>query len=220
MTNVIHFRDYVEDLVSVNTSKLVSAIKSTSDVSLRVSYCLAFLHEHFALQKYNLDDTKFVEFAINQELDKFFEIARSIIRFRPVLKNSRETLEAVLQSFTKCPTVESFVDLSKKLKHSNIWPCLALYVSHLRGEAEEYFLHCPMPRIFGSTSGMRNAIEKASNIEKLLVKSASLSIQNVVLGSHSSICYKTLHRDKFCAYLVYTPIWANYGEILVLIKKR
>jgi hypothetical protein len=189
--NVVHFRDYVEDLLTVNTSKLVSAIKSTSNLSERIAFCLAFLHEHFVLKKYSLKDLRFVDYAIDKELQAFFELAKSITRFRPVLKNSRESLEAVLASFKTCPSLETFVQLSHDLGHSNIWPCLALYASHVKGEAEEFFLHCPLPRIFGGPSVMRNAIERSSNAEKLLLKHESLTMKHVIVGSESSLCYDT-----------------------------
>jgi hypothetical protein len=191
LTNVVHFRDYVEDLLKVNTSKLVAAIKSTSDPLMRSEYCLAFLHEHFLLRGYSLQDLKFVSFAIDRELAAFFDLAKSIVRFRPVLKNSRETLELILQSLKTCPSADFFVKLSKDLGHSNIWPVLALYSAHIKGEAEEYFLHCPLPRIFGGPSVIRNSIERTVNAEKLLSKSEALNIQNVVVGSASSLCYKT-----------------------------
>jgi hypothetical protein len=190
-TNVVHFRDYVEDILkNTNTSKLVSAIKSTPDKEKRLEYCLAFLHEE-TLKEQFLDTNEFMSFAIQKELDSFYELAKSIIRFRPVLKNKREQLESLLAAMPKEPSLQEFQKYAKDLKHANIWPVLALYDSHMKGESEELFLHCPMPRIYGSPSVIRNSIDRSTHASKLVKKSERLDISNVVVGSSKFLCYKT-----------------------------
>jgi hypothetical protein len=195
LSNVVHFRDFVEDILKkTNTSRLVSAIKSTNDQEKRADYAVAFLYEELLLQNYTLKDLKFVDFAIQKELKSFYELARSITRFRPLLKNKRDALEAILSKMIKEPTIAEFSEYAKELGHSNIWPVLALYDSHMKGEAEETFLHCPMPRIFGSPSVIRNAIERTTQPSKLIrpnESAKSLDIKHVVVGSSNYISYNT-----------------------------
>jgi len=193
LSNVVHYRDYVEDILKkTNTSKLVSAIKSTTDQEKRANFAVAFLYEELLIQNYDLNDLAFVDFAISKELESFYALARSITRFRPLLKNKREALEAIVAKMTAEPSVAEFAEYAKELGHANIWPVMALYDSHMKGEAEETFLHCPMPRIFGSPSVIRNAIERTTQPSKLVkTSSKGLDIKHVVVGSSNYICYNT-----------------------------
>lgn len=184
LTTLVQFRDYVEDISKeTNASALVTKLKTSDD---RIKTTIDFLQN---IVKYSKEDTDFIKFCLEKELDSFFELSKQITKYRPLLKNKREVLESILSEM-KMPEVSDFKEFAERLGHKNLLPVIALYASHMRGDVEEMFLHCPMPRIFGAPSGLRNSLVRKTNVQKLVRKQVkSLNLEHTIVGNDKSLCY-------------------------------
>lgn len=213
LTSLIDFRDYAEDTWSgllrsygppdgaaPPFERLLKAVKATPEASRRRDLVVAFLEEHALGLKATINANSvpkaFIGFAIDRELDVFFDTARDVGRFRPILKAPREAIEAVLTDMeTRGPigsnglTLEDFQGFGRSLGLTTLWPVLALWVCHEKGE-EDLFLHPPLPRVFGAPSCVRNALER--NREPLAIaKKArkSLALKDAILAGPGHLAF-------------------------------
>lgn len=128
-----------------------------------------------ALKQFNLHHlpNDFVAHCLEKELAIYFERAKSIGLFRPILKCPRECIEIILAKMEKKGlqlTIEDVQNFSNELGLQTILPVLALYYSSCPevADVDEMFLHPPLPRIFGNQS--TRDLNKTYHPEDLLKK--------------------------------------------------
>jgi hypothetical protein len=209
LSSLIDFRDFAEDAWALYTKSfgltlapsltfdlLIKALKATTDIAKRKTSTVNFLQENaFALREHlKTWPTAFVSFAIELELETFYSVASKVSRFRPVLKCSVDSIEQVIKQFetTQDLTLEHFQGFCRDLGLTTLWPILALWHSHERGDVEEVFLHAPLPRIFGATSCIRNAIERNCNPAKLAKNTRSpFQFDKSVIAGNGYLAFKS-----------------------------
>jgi hypothetical protein len=202
-STLFDFRDYAEDTwasiqksfqidssLSVPIDSLLKSLKVSQDTTKRKNLTIAFLEENaYSLRSQihiKILPESFIGFCIDNELETFFKHARGIGRFRPLLKAPLESLEAVIkemEALGRNITVDHLQTFAGNLGLTTLWPVLAMWASNERGDIEDMFLHPPLPRIFGSPSCLRNAIEKTTSPEKTARRArTSLDIKRSVLS--------------------------------------
>lgn len=205
VTSLLDFRDYAEDSWKQNASALigpqeeprfdllVKELKALIDPAKRRMLVQCFLEEN--LQKHRAsalyENQTFVEFALDQELDLFFKLSEPLIRFRPLLKSSRESIEQVMSQMNNQNTFEQLNEFKAFLGLDNLWPVLALWRAHYFGESEELFLHAPMPRVFGAPCTQYKDVDRQCDFNSIAKPARiNFSFQNLVIAGNSTLAYK------------------------------
>lgn len=203
LSALMDLRDYVEDTWAIlikdfgltckmilSVEGLISVLKQKAAAE-RHKIVLAFLEENALSLKGRVEAAcspkDFVCFSIDRELEKLFDIGLQVTRFRPLLKCSRESIESVVKSMEESPDLDisDFQKFCKDLGLTSLWPVLAIWASNQRGDVEEVFLHCPLPRVFGAPSCVRNAVEKNASPETISRRPRdSLCLKKAVLAGH------------------------------------
>jgi hypothetical protein len=217
LSGLIDLRDFAEDalallsqqyganLTDVPMDKLIKSIKATPDAFARRKITVSFIHDQAMRIGPNIDTRKvhrdLVAYLLDREVGIFFNHARDIIKYRPVLQSPVETLEAVVRHMEQVgqdATLDHFLAWAADLGLKTLWPVLALYIAEDRGHLEETFLHVPMPRVFGAPSCVRNAIEKRV-APKGLCKStprSNVDLRRIVVAGHGTLAFTTSQGEK------------------------
>ena len=237
------FRDYAEDTwasiqksfstdagLAVPIDTLIKSLKANTDTVARKNLTIAFLEENaYAIRAHvstkNMPEA-FIGFCINNELEVYFKHAKGIGRFRPLLKAPLESLEAVIKEMEalgrSALTVEHFQTFATNLGLTSLWPILAMWASNERGDIEEMFLHPPLPRIFGSPSCLRNAIDKSVVPERTARRCRSApDIKNAVLCGLSHLAFQEsgIWRVEKCASAVLVaPLPGMSGRLVWCLR--
>jgi hypothetical protein len=203
LSSLIDLRDFAEDTLSllstnfqcaasgaVPIDQLVKALKLCTDLLKRRRMTSAFIEENaLAMKNIQASHGPFVNFAISCELKSYFDVANALGKIRPILKCSVDTIEAVIKKIEASElTLDFLKEVERDLGVTSLWPVLALIQAHQDGEVEELFLHVPMPKVFGAPSCVRNSLSK--NKTKFPI-TAGVKIDNAVIASKTSLCFKT-----------------------------
>jgi len=182
----------VKEPVYVNAN-VMKDLKIAPD---RLQTSLKYL-DSVAVEMFQNKDIKypdaFIEHSLEQQLQDYYEMCKILVKYRPILFNSRETIELVLKQFDSLPDIKTsdLTRIQSELGLRSRMPVLALWHSNLKGDAEDLFLHCPLPRVFGAPSCIRNSIERCKNPLDLckMVRKQNLNMDRVVLAGHGHIAY-------------------------------
>lgn len=189
-----YLNDY-RDITEATAEKLGTALpdsfptglKSASD---KKAYCLATLQTSVVAEKdhANLD---FTAFRLQCVVEAVLNHARSVNGIYPVLAVPREIIESVVDSMAKGIDHERLKGWAQELK-SNVWTALGLYAAVHHGDAEDLFLHAPLPKVFGAPCQARDVPKETTNPKQLTKTSKyeAISIDRAVLAGHGSLCYK------------------------------
>jgi len=211
ISGLLNIRDYVEDTLNTMCHQfkvtgtegpsldiLQSSLKRTIEATERRTIALAYLEEHALSlrQKITVDaaPTDFVAYAIQQELATFFSHADTMIRFRPLLKASKDLVDTTIQQIESLGPSLTFANVqafARDLGLKTVWPILAMVVSIQNDTSDRYFLNTPMPRVFGAPSCVRNSLNRRVDPHKLVRASRTpLRMSQSVLAGPGHIAYK------------------------------
>lgn len=209
-TSLLDFRDYAEDswlqlkqrFSGPNISQeprfdlLQKELKLLCDPMRRKLLVCSFLESSAQALRSEIKpiDLDFIAFALNQEIDSYFSTCSSLLKFRPILSSSRESIELVMSKMNSENTYEDLVEFAGLLglvNPLNLWPVLAMWRAHYYGESEDLFLHVPMSRVFGCPSAQYKDIDRKCNF-KTIAKPAlkNFSFDNLVLAGHGVLAFK------------------------------
>jgi len=208
-TSLLDFRDYAEDVwlqLKLRFSNgeceeprfdlMQKELKIITDSSRRKLLVCSFLETCAqALRgKVIAKDNDFIAFALNEEINLYFEKSSALLKFRPLLSAPRDLVELVMNKMNSENTYESFVMFAELLglvEPLNLWPVLALWRAHYYGESEDLFLHVPMPRVFGCPSAQYKDIERTCNFKTIARQALKpFNFEHVVLAGHGTLAYK------------------------------
>jgi hypothetical protein len=220
--SLMDFRDFVEDTWTllkqdfgvsnhkvVSTEDLVRALKATSDGSKRKSMTLAFLQENVLSIRNSIQPqtipVNFVEFSIQKELDIFFQHAKQIHSYRPILNVSVEVLESIVGSMESKGlnhTLQDFQEYARNMNVTTLWPVLALWYSlHSQDpelSVERLFINVPLPRVFGAPSAVRNSIDRHCDPSKLCKSVRErLSLSRAIIAGSGYLAWRPRETESF-----------------------
>ena len=201
-SSLIDFRDYAEDTLAllaehfkvevptaVTIDKLIKSLRAHTDSTIRKKMTVAFLEENVSSLRPSMIYAPFVEWSINAELKKYFELACGLGKIRPVLSCSVDTIDSVTKKITSDLTYDDCLAFAKDLGVTSLWPVLALCKAHQDGEVEEIFLHVPMPKVFGAPSCVRNSLSRKKVGDFSKNTKSYLNLKQSVIAGKNSLCW-------------------------------
>ena len=204
ITNLLDFRDYVEDtLLQLQAELDVTQEFTIADLLLKLkssdrrNECLEFLCSKaldLAPELSLFTKSKpLIAFCLDSELDKYFKASKELT-FRPLLKVAPSIIESVVKEIEIIDKLLSIKDLErfqKMLQASSLWSPLALLKANHQGELEDIFLNVPMPKVFGQpNSYIRSELDRKCNFDAIAKPSKKkLDFKKVVLLSGDTIYF-------------------------------
>jgi hypothetical protein len=203
ISSLMDFRDFVEDqwtIIVMETGVSLdlgidSLVKTLKTEPKRAEVCIAFLSSKFRELLKSMTSTNmprdFLIFTLNEEIEIYLKMVREVGRFRPLFKCSRDTIEKIL-NLIELKGKLNFQDLKEFMLEMNVptlWSVLALVMANETGDAEELFLHPPMPRIFGNESS-RDLVKK-DPLSIVKRSKTSLQFHSTVVAGNGYLGYMT-----------------------------
>lgn len=190
---LINYRDVTEAILEDLgvAREFTAGLKAAAD---KKAYCLQVLEDSVLASNYT--HWKFLAFRLQCVADSVLKHARSVNGVYPVLIVSRDIVESV------CERMLSGIDLQRvhawasELK-STVWTVLGLYASVQNGDAEDLFIHPPLPKVFGAPCQARDVPKETTNPKNLTKASKyeTISVDRAVMAGHGRICYKPSGSD-------------------------
>ena len=213
-TSLLELRDCLEELANnllesfgcaegqVVSQSVLKELKGSTD---RVTKSLDFLEsivEKLFDKPLQKTPRKFVEHALNQKLLEYYSMCKLLVKYRPIFQVSRETVERVVQKMEALGssiTTNDLVEFQSELNVRSIMPVLAL--CQQSEDIDDLFINCPLPRVFGFPSCVRNSIEKAKEPQQLCktVHKHALSLDRVVLAGHGHLTFLNQSKMRIIA---------------------